>query len=254
MGSPWYARHGMTMTGIPLVALLLAIAACAPLPQRAGIATEWLASRNFDARRPNFVILHHTSNDTVEQALRTFADPFRSVSAHYLIGRDGRIIQLVDERARAWHAGESKWGAQTDLNSASLGIELDNSGREPFPDAQIAALLRLLADIKERYHLPAANFLGHADVAPRRKTDPSRYFPWKTLADRGFGLWCEPPYAPPPPSFDAGLGLRALGYDTEDDAAAVQAFKLHFLPEETSPGLDERGHALLYCLYRKSAS
>lgn len=248
-----YARHGMTLIRTAFLALLLALAACAPLPQRAGIPTEWRPSPNFNERKPNFVILHHTSDDTVDQALRTLADPMRPVSAHYLIGRDGRIIQLVDERVRAWHAGESKWGTDADINSASLGIELDNNGHEPFAEVQISALLRLLADIKERYHIPAANFIGHADVAPRRKTDPSRYFPWKTLADHGFGLWCDPPLAPPPQPFDAALELRALGYDTEDIAAAVRAFKLHFLPEEPASGLDERGRALLYCLYQKAA-
>lgn len=235
------------------LSMLLALAACAPLPQRAGISTEWQASPNFSERKPNLVVLHHTSNDTVDQALRTLLNPLRSVSAHYLIGRDGRIIQLVDERARAWHAGESKWAAQTDINSASLGIELDNNGREPFPDAQISALLRLLADIRERYRIPAANFLSHADVAPGRKVDPSRYFPWKTLADQGFGLWCDSPFPEPPLSFDAALALRALGYDTDDVAAAVRAFKLHFLPDEPVSGLDQRGRALLYCLSQKAA-
>ncbi|MBE0622915.1 MAG: N-acetylmuramoyl-L-alanine amidase, partial [Burkholderiales bacterium] len=236
-----------------LIALLLALAACAPMPQRAGIPTEWRPSPNFNERRPNYVILHHTSDDTVDEALRTLTDPLRAVSAHYLIARDGRIIQLVDERARAWHAGASKWGADTDLNSASLGIELDNNGDEPFPDAQISALLRLLTDIKERYRIPVANFLGHADIAPGRKVDPSRYFPWKTLADHGFGLWCDPPYAQPPLPVDEALELRALGYDTDDIAAAVRAFKLHFLPDETWPGLDAQGRALLDCLYLKSA-
>ena len=236
-----------------VLALSLALAACAPVPQRAGIPTKWQASPNFNERKPNFVILHHTSNDTVEQALRTLGDPARSVSAHYLIGRDGAIIQLVDERARAWHVGESKWGANTDINSASLGIELDNNGREPFSEAQIAALLRLLADISERYHIPAANFIGHADVAPKRKVDPSRYFPWKTLADRGFGLWCDPPYPEPPAAFDPTAALRALGYDTADAGAAIGAFKLHFLPDERSSALTDSSRGLLYCLYRKSA-
>ncbi len=246
-------RHAMALMRTLLISLLLALAACAPLPQRAGIPTEWRPSPNFNERKPDYVILHHTSDDTVDQALRSLSNPLREVSAHYLIGRDGRIIQLVDERARAWHAGESKWGADTDINSASLGIELDNNGHEAFPEPQISALLRLLADIEARYHIPAANFLGHADVAPRRKTDPSRYFPWKTLADHGFGLWCDPPYAPPPLSFDPALGLRALGYDTADFAAAVRAFKLHFLPQEQTSELDENGRALLYCLYLKSA-
>ena len=234
------------------LALSLALAACAPVPQRAGIPTEWRASPNFNERKPNFVILHHTGDDTVDQALRTLADPLRSVSAHYLVGRDGRIIQLVDERARAWHSGESKWGADTDLNSASLGIELDNNGSEPFPDVQISALLRLLADIRERYHIPSANFLGHADVAPRRKTDPSRFFPWKKLSDHGFGLWCDPPFAEPPLAFDATAALRALGYDSGNPEAAIRAFNLHFLPDERPSALTERSRGLLYCLYKKA--
>ncbi|MHB8668706.1 MAG: N-acetylmuramoyl-L-alanine amidase [Burkholderiales bacterium] len=244
----------MTSIRIPLLALILALAACAPLPQRAGIPTAWVASPNFNERKPDFVILHHTGDDSVDQALRSLTSPLRQVSSHYLIGRDGSIIQLVDERARAWHAGESKWGADTDINSASIGIELDNNGHEPFPEVQISALLRLLADIEGRYHIPAANFLGHADVAPGRKTDPSRYFPWRTLAQHGFGRWCDPPYAPPPQPFDTDMELRALGYDTADPAAALRAFKLHFLPDDPSAGLDANGRALLYCLVRQAAA
>ena len=231
--------------------LLTLLAACAPAPQRAGIPTSWQGSPNFDERKPNFVVIHHTGSDGVDQALRTLKDPARSVSAHYLIGRDGTIIQLVDERARAWHAGESKWGAATDLNSASLGIELDNNGREPFADIQIAALLRLLADIRQRYHIPVANFVGHADVAPQRKTDPSRHFPWKTLADSGFGLWCDPPFAEPPPAFDGKIALRALGYNSGDVVATIRAFNLHFLPDDPASALTERSRGLLYCLYQK---
>jgi N-acetylmuramoyl-L-alanine amidase len=242
----------MTLIRTFLLALFLTLAACAPAPQRAGIPTTWQGSPNFDERKPNFVVIHHTSNDTVGQALRTLTDPARNVSAHYLIGREGTIIQLVDERARAWHAGASKWGADTDINSASLGIELDNNGREPFSDAQISALLRLLADFRERYHIPPANFLGHADVAPRRKIDPSRYFPWKTLADHGFGLWCDPPFLEPPLAFDATAALRALGYYTGDAAAAIRAFNLHFLPDDTSSELTARSRAVLYCLYQKA--
>ena len=243
----------MNLIRTSLLVLSLVLAACAPVAQRAGIQTQWQGSPNFDERKPNFVILHHTSSDSVEQALGTLMNPVRSVSAHYLIARDGKIIQLVDERARAWHAGESKWGAEADINSASLGIELDNNGHEPFADVQISVLLRLLADIRDRYRIPAGNFLGHADVAPRRKTDPSRHFPWKTLADHGFGLWCDPPFPEPPPAFEATLQLRAVGYDTGDVAAAIRAFKLHFLPDESALELTGRSRALLYCLHQKAA-
>lgn len=199
------------------------------------------------------MIIHHTSDDTVGQALGTLTDPRRAVSAHYLIGRDGAVHQLVDERARAWHAGESQWGANTDINSSSLGIELDNNGREPFPGAQISALLALLTDIQTRYSIPKANVLGHADVAPRRKTDPSRYFPWKTLAEHGFGLWCDPPYAQRPVPFDDALELQALGYDVSDVEAAIGAFKLHFLPDESSRVMSDHDRTLLHCLTQEKA-
>ena len=228
--------------------LLLLLAACAPFPQRAGIPTQWRPSPNFDERRPSFIILHHTGDDTLAEALRALTDPARSVSAHYLIGRDGTIYQLVDERARAWHAGTSKWGSDTDLNSSSLGIELDNNGREPFPGVQIEALLALLDDISRRNRIPAANVLGHADVAPKRKADPSRYFPWRTLAEHGFGLWCDAPWPPAPEAFDAAAALAALGYDVADLGAAIHAFKLHFVQDESPPALTERELGLLYCL------
>lgn len=243
----------MEWTNRSIAALCMALAACAPVPQRAGIPARWHASPNFDDRRPNFVIIHHTSDDTVGEALGTLTDPSRAVSAHYLIGRDGDIHQLVDERARAWHAGESKWGADTDINSASLGIELDNNGHEPFPAAQISALLALLTDIQTRYAIPRANVLGHADVAPRRKTDPSRYFPWKTLAEHGFGLWCDPPFPDPPVPFDDSVELQALGYDVSDVQAAIGAFKLHFLPDESPRVMSDQDRALLHCLIQEAA-
>lgn len=227
---------------------MLAVVACAPLPQRANVAAEQRPSPNFDERRPNFVIFHHTSGDTAEQALRTLTDPVRKVSSHYLIARDGKVFYLVDELARAWHAGESYWGGNRDVNSTSIGIELDNDGEEPFPNAQIESLLALLADLKERYGIPTANFLGHGDVAPRRKTDPSREFPWKRLAGDGFGLWCEPPYPPAPPGLDTALLLQAFGYEVLHLGAAVAAFKRHFVPYDPSQEMTEQDQALLYCL------
>ena len=247
-----YPRVGPAVTNLLAIALALLLAACAPMQQRAGGGSQWRPSPNFDERRPNFVIIHATSDDTADQALRTLTDPQRQVSAHYLIGRDGAVYQLVEERARAWHAGESKWGADTDLNSASLGIELDNNGDEPFPDIQIAALLTLLKGMQERHRIPAANFLGHGDVAPRRKVDPSRFFPWATLARQGYGLWCEPPLPEPPADMDATLALRALGYDVTDRAAAVQAFKRHFVQDETATEITERDRDVLYCLLSKN--
>ncbi len=166
--------------------------------------------------------------------------------------RDGTIIQLVDERARAWHAGESRWGSSIDLNSASIGIELDNNGRVPYPQTQIDALLSLLSDLSRRYRIPATNYLGHSDVAPRRKVDPGPLFPWRALAANGFGLWCDPPYAQPPPAFDPMLGLRAMGYDVADPTAAVRAFHVHYTPDEPASELTERDRALIHCLLQTS--
>ena len=236
---------------VTIVVIALLFAGCVSQPQRAEVPTYWVASKNFDQRRPNFVIIHHTGSDTIEQAIRTLTDPVREVSAHYLVGRDGIIYQLVDERARAWHAGKSQWGSDTDLNSSSLGIELDNNGREPFSDAQITALIALLDDIKRRYDIPTSNFLGHSDIAPERKTDPSRYFPWKRLSERGFGLWCDSSPVELPSSFDTAEALQALGYDVSNTEAAIRAFKFHFAGDDSSSQLDDDERRLLYCLLRR---
>jgi len=212
----------------------------------------WQPSPNFGERAPNFVVIHFTGSDSAAAALRTLSSPRTEVSAHYLIVRDGTIIQLVDERARAWHAGESQWGSSIDLNSASIGVELDNNGREPYPQTQIDALLSLLSDLTQRYRIPAANVLGHSDVAPRRKVDPGPLFPWRALAASGFGPWCDPPYPEPPPGFDAMLGLRAIGYDVSEPAAAVSAFRMRYTPDEPAGELTERDRALIHCLLQAS--
>jgi N-acetylmuramoyl-L-alanine amidase len=240
---------------LPALALAGLLAGCGSLPGGPTGAHEWVPSPNFGARRPNYVVIHQTGKRSLEDALRTLTNPLKSVSAHYLIGRDGRVLQLVSEDARAWHAGASWWGGLTDLNSASIGIELDNDGEEAFAGVQIAALLPLLADLKARYRIPAANFIGHADIAPRRKADPSRLFPWRTLAVQGYGLWCEPEEGiPPPPGFDALLGLQALGYDTRDPAMARLAFRRHFAGDDSGPTLDAADLARLQCLLRKQLS
>jgi len=244
-----YHRRMMVLPARRLLAVVaLACAGCTSTPERIGSPAAWIASPNYNERRPNFVILHHTTNDTAAAALRTLTDPAREVSAHYLIARDGTLYQLVDERHRAWHAGQSYWGGSTDLNSTSIGIELDNNGDEPFPQAQIDSLLALLADVTRRHSIPAANVLGHADIAPGRKVDPSAHFPWRILARHGYGLWCEPPLPPAPEQFDAELGLRALGYDVSNRAAAISAFKLHFVQDDVTPQMGPRDRDMLYCL------
>ena len=233
------------------VVLLATLQACAPLPTGQGQGALWQPSPNFDQRRPNFVILHQTTNDTMERAMATLTDPQRRVSAHYLIGRNGKVVQLVDEGSRAWHAGDSWWGGSTDLNSASIGIELDNTGDEAFAEPQIIALLGLLDELRTRHRIPSANILAHGDIAPSRKVDPSRHFPWQRLAQHGFGLWCETPPMLPPSGFDALLGLQALGYDTSAAAAARQAFRRHFRGSDAAGELAAEEQALLHCLLQK---
>lgn len=230
-----------------LVIGLFALTGCAPSFQGSGLAGNRVPSPNFDERRPNFVIIHQTGSDTAERALGTLTDPARKVSAHYLVDRDGAIHQLVDERARAWHAGESWWSGVTDLNSMSIGIELDNNGEEPFADVQITRLMQLLADLKQRHRIPAANFIGHADIAPARKVDPSRHFPWKLLAENGFGLWCDPP-ASLTAGIDERIGLQALGYAVADFTATTRAFRRHFAGDDSTAELSKMDKAKLQCL------
>ncbi|MDR0440789.1 MAG: N-acetylmuramoyl-L-alanine amidase [Candidatus Accumulibacter sp.] len=233
-----------------LSSILCLLTACSSPPPRpfAPLAIRVEASPNFDARRPNLVVLHHTSNGSMNRALATLTDPARKVSAHYLIGRDGEIVRLVEEKERAWHAGASWWGGDTDVNSSSIGIELDNDGFEPFADAQIDALLALLSDIVRRYRIPGANVVGHADVAPGRKIDPSAHFPWRRLAEHGFGLWCDDPLPPAPAGFDLALLLAALGYSPADPEASRQAFLLHYAGGRELPS-GEAETALAYCLF-----
>ena len=230
--------------------LALCLSACVTTPRVGSDWAQWKPSPNYGPRKANYVILHHTSSTTLERALATLSNPNTQVSSHYLIDRDGRVIQLVDENQRAWHAGESYWGGHSDMNSASIGIELVNNGKEPFPPAQIKSLLSLLSEIQSRHKIPRGNFLGHADVAPGRKTDPSAFFPWRQLAMSGFGLWCDPPYGTPPENFDTILGLATLGYDVRDPFRVFSAFKLHFSPGE-SIEFDEKDREMLCCLVGK---
>jgi N-acetylmuramoyl-L-alanine amidase len=235
---------------------LLSLGACTSVPPPTAapdrfvptVPAQHRPSPNFDERRPNFVIIHHTSNENIEHSLRVLTGTTPRVSAHYLIARDGRIYNLVDERQRAWHAGASYWGGQRDLNSSSIGIELDNNGNEPFAEPQMRALLSLLADLKARHNIAAENFLGHGDVAPGRKVDPSRFFPWRRLAQQGFGLWCEPPYPAVPADLDTATMLQAFGYSVWNLDAAAAAFKRRFAPEDPSPLMTERDRSVLYCL------
>ena len=208
---------------------------------------------NFNLRKPNFVIIHHTAQDSCGQTFYTFSLTRTQVSAHYVICRDGTLRHLLNDYLRAWHAGNSKWGNITDINSCSVGIELDNNGKEPFSGQQINTLLTLLDTLKKSYGIPASNFIGHADIAPRRKDDPSVYFPWKLLAEKGFGLWQDsiPPSLQVDSTFKPMEALRIIGYNTHDSTAAIIAFKRHFMQVDSSKTLNEWDIKTLYNLYKK---
>lgn len=251
-----------------------------------------VGTTNFNLRRPNFVVIHHTAQDSTIQTLNTFTIPRTQVSSHYVIGDDGAVFHMLNNYYRAWHGGVGQWGHTTDLNSASIGIELDNNGKEPFSEAQISSLLDVLKQLKEDYKIPAANFVGHLDIAPGRKTDPSADFPWKRLAEEGYGIWydaerieniqfehkffTENPlkidninpvfkqriplldrYLFPdviPSDFTIAEALRIIGYNIDDLDAAIKSFQIHFLQEKDHVNgiLNAEGIKILYDLYQKS--
>jgi N-acetylmuramoyl-L-alanine amidase len=211
----------------------------------------FVGTTNLNLRKPNFVIIHHTAQVSCDQTLRTFTLPRTQVSAHYVICKDGTVHHMLNDYLRAWHAGISKWGNVTDINSLSIGIELDNNGHETFTQPQIQNLLVLLDTLKKKYTIPPANFIGHADIAPTRKNDPNVSFPWKLLSDRGFGLWYnDTTDVLLPAHFNFLQALRVVGYDIRDSTAAIIAFKRHFVQD--SIGLLREGDKkILYNLYKK---
>jgi N-acetylmuramoyl-L-alanine amidase len=213
--------------------------------------SSWVGTTNFGMRKPNFVILHHTAQTACDTTLRTFTLPRTQVSAHYVICKDGTIHHMLNDYLRAWHAGNSKWGNVTDVNSVSIGIELDNNGFEPFADAQIQSLLVLLKKLKKENNIPTANFIGHSDIAPKRKVDPNKYFPWKLLSENGYGYWYDTANVKVPADFNTIQSLRIIGYDVKDTVAAIKAFKLHFVQNDTLPKITEADKKIIYGLYKK---
>lgn len=193
-----------------------------------------IGTTNFDLRRPNFVIIHHTAQNSCEQTLKTFTLKRTQVSAHYVICKDGTIHHMLNDYLRAWQAGASRWGNFTDINSSSIGIELDNNGYEPFAQPQIISLIKLLDTLKRKYAIPTPNFIGHADIAPGRKVDPNKWFPWQMLAERGFGMWYDTTGVTVPANFNSIQALRIIGYAVKDTSLAIQSFKLHFISQDTA--------------------
>jgi len=211
----------------------------------------WVGTTNFNMRKPNLVVIHHTAQNSCDQTLKTFTKPRTSVSAHYVICKDGTVYHMLNDYLRAWHGGAGRWGTITDINSASIGIELDNNGFEPFAEPQLQSLITLLDTLKKRHGIPAAHFIAHADMAPTRKVDPNINFPWQRLAGRGFGLWYGDTTAlAVPDNFNNLQALRIIGYDVRDSAAAIGAFKRKYLQQE-SKQLTEADRKVLYALYQQ---
>ena len=215
-----------------------------------------LPSPNWDERAlpVTMAVLHYTEMER-EAALERLTDPEAKVSAHYFIAEAGEVVRLVDEGKRAWHAGASYWRGHKDVNSASIGIELDHPGHangyRGFAEAQIDALLPLLADIVARHNIPRANVVGHSDVAPGRKIDPGELFPWDRLAECRLCL-------PRPEKLELGdpfsndgsfyLALERFGYDVSAGKKAVEAFQRRWRPRLINGAIDGEVRAILFQL------
>lgn len=224
--------------------------------------------------RIDILLLHYTGMRNRDEALVRLCDPAAEVSAHYLIDEDGTAYLLVEEKARAWHAGVSHWAGDSDVNSRSIGIELVNPGHEfgyrPFPDSQIDALTALCRDILARHRIPPARVLGHSDVAPARKQDPGELFPWARLARSGIGLWPdEPAFESDAPIFEPGTsgpeiaafqsalvrygyGLTVSGRHDEESVAVLRAFQRHFRPAGIDGRIDPQCRAILDALLNRA--
>jgi N-acetylmuramoyl-L-alanine amidase len=218
-------------------------------------APDYAAARVFPSpnhgprtRPVSALALHYTGMPTAEGALELLCSPIAEVSSHYVVEEDGSVLQLVPEARRAWHAGASFWAGETDMNSASIGVEIVHPGHidpRPYPAAQIAAVVALSRDICARRKIPPERVLAHSDIAPRRKIDPGEFFPWDALAAAGVGRYLTPNAPDDGPALEPGAGgekvarlqrqLSAFGYKVaetsiydEDTAAAVSAFQRHF--------------------------
>ncbi len=232
-------------------------------------------SPNFDARACaiSHIILHYTDMPDAQVALARLCDEQAKVSAHYLIRRDGHIFKLVDERARAWHAGVSYWCGESDMNSASIGIELDHDGHDAsgemaaFPAAQMQALIALMEDVTARHNIDRRNILGHSDIAPGRKTDPGEAFDWAALAAAGFGLYLDDVKIEDVAPLAVGStdkavaplqkALAAFGYQIIADGtygaqtqAVITAFQRHFRASKVDGVADAQTQSLIYAYCR----
>jgi len=242
-----------------------------------------IASPNFGERAAgksvNALILHYTGMESAEGARRWLCDRDSEVSSHYLVFEDGRVVQLVPETARAWHAGKSFWKGETDLNSVSIGMEIVNPGHAfgypDFPDEQIRSVIELCRHCVEKWAIVPERVLAHSDIAPQRKADPGEKFPWSSLYEAGIGHWVDPSRAGGGRFLqkgDRGQPVEAMqsllslyGYDVdingifdEKSEAVVRAFQRHFRPARVDGVADvstlETLHRLLSSLADRNAS
>lgn len=225
-----------------------------------------------DGQAPDILLLHYTGMPDENEALRRLCTPAAKVSAHYLVFEDGRVVQMVPEDRRAWHAGLSSWRGEADINSRSIGIEIANRGHEgglpPYPAIQIERVIELCRDIVGRRRIAPEDVLAHSDVAPARKEDPGELFPWQELYQAGVGHWVEPapssegdvlgPASQGPAVEELqnlllayGYGVATSGMFDQATADAVRAFQRHFRPGRVDGIADASTNATLRNLIAK---
>lgn len=179
----------------------------------------------------SLVVLHYTAMADCEGAEARLCDPSCEVSAHYLIRRDGTLVTMVPEEKRAWHAGTGMWAGEEDVNSRSIGIELDNDGQSDFDEPLMATLEILLDDILVRHALEPKAVIGHSDMAPDRKADPGRRFDWRRLAEKGLSVWPDPALPG-----DFLRNAASFGYPVKyGEASVLDAFRQRFRPDASGP-------------------
>ncbi|WP_375422385.1 N-acetylmuramoyl-L-alanine amidase [uncultured Sphingomonas sp.] len=213
-------------------------------------------SPNFDERTLpiSMIVLHYTGMQDSASAIARLCDAEAKVSSHYVVDEDGTVLRLVPEDKRAWHAGRSHWRGTTDINSASVGIEIVNPGHEfgyrPFAGPQIDAVIRLVAAIKERHAITRGNVVGHSDIAPTRKRDPGELFPWSKLAKLRLALPRPTRNLMDPMWTEGGflLALERFGYEVIEPMAAIMAFQRRFRPELIDGEVDAECRMILLAL------
>jgi N-acetylmuramoyl-L-alanine amidase len=221
------------------------------MPDRSGVRyPSPNCSERREGARPSIIVIHYTAMESCRAARERLCDPTAEVSAHWLVSRTGEAEALVDEVARAWHAGAGEWAGITDVNSHSIGIELDNRGNEPFPEPQMAGLEDLLRGVMARWSIPPHRIIGHSDMAPTRKSDPGPRFDWRRLALQGLGVWPAASASAPAPALDFVSAACRFGYPALAESTVLQAFRWRFRPGAEGPA-DEADVAMAADLARR---